>query len=332
MAWSTNQIQAETERLFRQLQHVRRSREHCREIAPLTLRINELKKEQNALILAHSYQIPEIMYGVADFIGDSYALAKIAASHDAPKILFCSVYFMGETAKILSPNKEVLVPAVAGCSLAESITPDDVRTLKQKHPGIPVVCYVNTDAAVKAESDVCCTSSNALKIINAMDSAEVIFIPDVLMGKNLQKETDKKLILWDGTCIVHERFNAEDVKKVKTRFPDTKILVHYECNSAVVHEADLVGSTADILNYVKHSDAEHMMIITECGITDRIKTEFTHKQLVGTCQLCPYMKQITLKATLEALEAPRPEQIVMIPDDVLVRAKKTLDRMMELSK
>ncbi len=329
--FTKDQITNEANRLFEQLKRVGRTFERCLEIAPLTLRINKLKKTQDAVILAHSYQIPEIMYGVADFIGDSYGLSKIAATHPAKTIVFCSVHFMGETAKLLSPEKEVLVPAVAGCSLAQSITAEDVRGLRRKHPGIPVVCYINTDAAVKAESDIVCTSSNALRIVDSMETDEVIFIPDMLMGKNLQAQTKKKLILWHGTCIVHERFDEETIKKVKNKFPDTKILVHYECNSAVAGLADLVGSTGDILDYVKTTDAEHVMVVTECGITDRLKLEVPEKQIVGTCQLCPYMKQITLENVLQALEEPRPDQVVKIPEEVLVRAKQSIDRMMEMS-
>jgi quinolinate synthase len=332
MTYSERQIINEADRLFEKLGRVKRPYELCLQIAPTTLRINQLKEEQDAIILAHSYQIPEIMYGVADFIGDSYGLAKIAKEHEAKKIIFCSVHFMGETAKILSPDKEVVVPEVAGCSLAESINAEDVRKLKAQHLGVPVVCYVNTTAEVKAESDVCCTSSNALKIIDALDSKEAIFIPDKLMGKNLQNLTNKKLILWDGTCIVHEQFDLSAIERVKSKFPETKILVHYECTGPVVDIADLVGSTSDILNYVDTTDAEQVMLVTECGITDRVKAEYKDKQIVGTCQLCPYMKQVTLESVLQSLVDPQPEQIVTIPDDILLKAKETLNKMMDYSK
>ncbi len=332
MKYSPEKIKAETNRLYEKLKNVNWSLEDCGLIAHMTLEINELKKEQDAIILAHSYQTPDIMYGIADFVGDSYGLSKIAAEHSAKKIIFCSVHFMGETAKILSPEKEVLVPDVAGCSLAESITAENVRELKKKYPGVPVVTYVNTSAEVKAESDVCCTSSNALKIIESFEEDEVIFIPDKLMGENLQKRTKKKLILWHGTCIVHERFDKQAIDDIRTKYPGTHILAHYECTSSVTDAVDLVGSTADMLKYVKENPADNYMLITECGITDRVKTEFPNKQIVGTCQLCPFMKQINLGQVLMALKNPHKKQIVDIPDEILQKAKLALDRMMELSK
>ncbi|MFA6427070.1 MAG: quinolinate synthase NadA [Candidatus Magasanikbacteria bacterium] len=329
---SGTEIRKEANRLFEKLSKTKRTMSYCLSIAPLTLEINQLKKEQNAIILAHSYQTTDIMYGVADFIGDSYGLAKIASQHDAQKIIFCSVHFMGETAKILNPKKEVLVPTMAGCSLAESITAKDVRNLKAKYPGVPVITYVNTTAEVKAESDICCTSSNALKIINSLPNEQVIFIPDKLMGQNLQKKTDKKLILWNGTCIVHEQFDKQAIDNIRAQFPETKILAHYECTSSVADNVDMVGSTGEMLKYVQENPAEHYMLITECGITDRVQTEFPDKHIVGSCQLCPYMKQIKLEDVLTALQNPREEQIISIPKDILKRAKKSLDRMMELGK
>ena len=323
-------LQTEAERLYATLQKTGRSMGYCLGIAAKTLEINELKKEQDAIILAHSYQSPEIMYGVADFLGDSYGLSKIATETNATKIVFCSVHFMGETAKMLNPQKEVLVTAAAGCSLAESITAEDVKNLKNKYPGIPVVCYVNTSAAVKAESDVCCTSANAIRIIESLESDTVIFIPDKLMGENLQKNTKKKLILWDGTCIVHERFNRETAEKIRATHPGVKILAHLECSPSLTEVVDLVGSTSDMLNYVKQHNPPHVMLITECGITDRVKTEFTQKNIVGSCQLCPYMKQVTLDTILQALKNPQPEQIVTIPEDILHKANKCLQKMMTL--
>jgi len=329
---SATDIRKEAGRLFEKLSKTKRTMSYCLAIAPLTLEINRLKKEQDAIILAHSYQTPDIMYGVADFLGDSYGLSKIAAESDAKKIIFCSVHFMGETAKILNPDKKVLVPAIAECSLADSITAQDVRNLKEKHPGVPVVTYVNTSAEVKAESDVCCTSSNALKIIEQLPDKKIIFIPDILMGKNLQKRTKKKLILWDGVCIVHEQFDKRAVDNIRAKFPGVKILAHYECTSSVVDAVDMVGSTSQMLNFVKNNPAEHYMLITECGITDRVQTEFPDKHIVGSCQLCPYMKKIKLEDILVTLKNPREEQIISIPDDVLQKAKKSLGKMMELSK
>ncbi len=327
--YTEEQIQQEAKRLFVFLQKTNRSMGYCMQIAPKTLEINERKKEQDAIILAHSYQTPEIMYGVANFLGDSYGLSKIAAETDAKKIIFCSVHFMGETAKMLNPSKEVLVPAPAGCSLADSITAEDVRNLKAKHPGVPVVCYVNTSAAVKAESDICCTSANVVRIIESLDADKIIFIPDRLMGENIQAKTDKELILWDGTCIVHEQFDRAAAEKIRAQHPGVKILAHLECSSSLVQVADLVGSTSDMLNYVKEHNPPHVMLITECGITDRVKTEHPDKHIVGACQLCPFMKQITLDTILESLRNPRAEQIVEIPDDILERANLSLQRMMQ---
>ncbi|MFZ2190564.1 MAG: quinolinate synthase NadA [Candidatus Magasanikiibacteriota bacterium] len=328
---SATELRQETERLFEKLHHTCYTWEQCETMAPLTLEINKLKKKQKAVILAHSYQTPDIMYGVADYIGDSYGLSKIAQKIKAKKIIFCSVYFMGETAKILNTKKQVLVPATSGCSLAESITAKDVRKLKQKHPGVPVVCYINTYADVKAESDIVCTSANALKVINSLKNEEVIFIPDKLMGKNLQKLTKKKLILWDGTCIVHEDFKAEWLIKLRKQYPDAKVLAHTECNPAVVDHADLAGSTTDIVNYVKNTKTKNLMLITECGITDRVRTEFPNKNIVGTCNLCPYMKKIKLEDILQALKKPTKKQIVEVDKDIIKKAKKAVEKMMKIT-
>ena len=330
MIFTDGQLTQETNRLYDKLKHTHWSREDAALIAPMTLEIATLKKEQNAIILAHSYQTPDIMYGVADFLGDSYMLSKIASEHPAEKIIFCSVHFMGETAKILSPEKVVLVPAVAGCSLAESITVEDVRKLRKQHPDAGVVCYVNTSAAVKAESDVCCTSANVVNVIDAMPQDEVIFIPDKLMGQNVQKLTKKKLILWHGTCIVHEMFTVDTIKEIRMQHPGVKILAHTECNSSVVDAVDMAGSTSDMLRYIASSDADEIMLVTECGITDRVKTEFENKHIVGTCSLCPYMKKIMLRDILVALKDPRPDQIIEIPEDIRLKAKQSLDRMLDI--
>ncbi|KKS52835.1 MAG: Quinolinate synthetase complex, A subunit [Candidatus Magasanikbacteria bacterium GW2011_GWD2_43_18] len=330
MTYTDEQLKQETERLYEKLKHTEWSRDDVDVIAPMTLEINIRKKEQNAIILAHSYQTPDIMYGVADFLGDSYSLSKIAAEHPADKIIFCSVHFMGETAKILSPEKDVLVPAMAGCSLAESITAEDVRELRTQHPNAGVVCYVNTSAAVKAECDVCCTSANVVDVIDAMPQDEVIFVPDKLMGENVQKLTKKKLILWDGTCIVHELFTVDTIKEIRAQHPGVKILAHTECNSSVVDAVDMAGSTSDMLRYIASSDAQDIMLVTECGITDRVKTEFVDKHIVGACSLCPYMKKIMLRDILVALKNPRPDQIIEIPEDIRIKAKQSLDRMLEI--
>ncbi len=325
-------LEVETRRLYEKLSRLGWDKDDCEMIAPVTLEINELKKEQNALILAHSYQTPDIMYGVGDYIGDSYGLSVKATEHPAQKIIFCSVYFMGETAKLLNPDKEVLVPRVAGCSLADSIEGEQVRALRGKYPKAGVVCYVNTYAAVKAESDACCTSANAVEVVEAMPQDEIVFIPDWLMAENLAKITSKTIIRWEGTCIVHEGFDVNSVKNIRQRFPGVKILAHPECTPGLISEVDYAGGTSDMLNYVKRSPAKTFMLVTECGLTDRFKAEFPEKEIVGTCILCPYMKEIHLEDVLKALKESAPEQFIKIPQDIAVRAKLSLDKMFELEK
>ncbi len=329
---SPTELNNETQRLFEKLNKLGWAREDCEQIAPMTLEINKLKKEQNAVILAHSYQTPDIMYGVGDFVGDSYGLSVKATDHPARKIIFCSVYFMGETAKLLNPDKEVLVPSVAGCSLADSITVDQVRALRKMYPQAGVVCYVNTYAEIKAESDTCCTSSNVVDVVEAMPQDEIIFIPDKLMGQNLRSMTSKKIITWEGTCIVHEGFNEGSVKEIRKRFPDVKILAHPECTPGVVSLVDYAGGTSGMLKYVKDSTAKTFMLVTECGLTDRFKAEFQDKEIVGTCILCPYMKEIKLEDVLKALKDPDPRQYVEIDPEIADRARASLDKMFELEK
>ncbi|MEN8108230.1 MAG: quinolinate synthase NadA [Pseudomonadota bacterium] len=326
------ELHRETRRLYGKLRHLGWSEDDCALIAPTTLEINMLKGEQDALILAHSYQTPDIMYGVGDYVGDSYGLSVKASEHPARKIVFCSVYFMGETAKLLNPDKDVLVPQVAGCSLADSITGEQVRELRATYPDAGVVCYVNTYAEVKAESDACCTSSNAVEVVEAIPQDEVLFIPDRLMAENLAKITSKIVHTWDGTCVVHEGFDASSVKDIRNRFPGVKILAHPECTPGLVAEVDYAGGTSGMLNYVKNSDARTFMLVTECGLTDRFKAEFRDKEIVGTCILCPYMKQIQLDDVLKALKDPTPEQYIEIPPDIAARARQSLDRMFELEK
>lgn len=327
---SGTEIRNEASRLFENLQKTCYTYEDCLDIASLTLKINKLKKQQKAIILAHSYQTPDIMYGVADYIGDSYYLSKISAKNKAQKIIFCSVYFMGETAKILNPKKEILVPIKAGCSLADSITPTQVRTLKKEYPDRPVVCYINTSAVVKAECDIICTSANALKVINSLPQNEIIFIPDILMGKNLQKLTKKKLIMWNGTCIVHEKFNPRSILQVKKQFPKAKILAHTECRPEIIDFADLAGSTNDMLNFVNKTKTKDIMMITECGLSDRVRVENPNKNIIGTCNLCPYMKKITLKDVLQTLQKPKKNQIVKLNKEIITKAKKSLERMLTI--
>ena len=306
------------------------SADDCEKLAEKTLKIAHLKREKKAIILAHSYQTPDIL-AVADAVGDSYGLSKIAAETDAKIILFSSVFFMGETAKILNPEKMVVVPRRAGCSLADSISAEDVRVLRRKYPRAGFVAYVNTSAAVKAEVDACCTSANALKIVEKMPQNEIVFLPDRLMGKNLQKMTTKKIILGDGVCVVHEEFSKKELFEVRAEFPRADILAHPECDPAVVEKSDFVGSTEQMLDFVKKSPKREFMLVTECGLADRARTEFSDKKIVGTCHLCPFMKKMTIPHLLSALENPRPENIVELSPEIIRRAKKSLDEMFRLA-
>ena len=330
--FSPQQVAAESERLYSRLQHVGFGEALCTMFAPLTLEINTLKQQKNAVILAHSYQTPDIMYGIGDVIGDSYQLSKKAQETHADIIVFCGVRFMAETAKILNPHKTVLLPAsTAGCSLADSITGEDVRRIKAEHPGVPVVSYVNTSADVKAESDVCCTSSNALRIVESLAGNEVIFLPDELMGKNLQKLTSKKLITWKGHCIVHEDFKAEKIMRFRKKHEGLKVLAHTECTPDVVEASDFAGGTEGMIRYIEATEASAYMLVTECGLNDRMKAEFPEKEFIGMCGLCPYMKQNTLALVLQALKNPKPEQVIEIDTTVCRRAEKSLLKMFELN-
>lgn len=326
-----SQIKKETERLFENLSKVGWSETDCEIIAPMTLEINQLKKETDTIILAHSYMTPDIIYGVADLTGDSYGLSKAAKETQYSRILFCSVHFMAETAKILNPEKEVLVPDIAGCSLADSITPEDVKALRKQHPEAGVVCYVNTSAEVKAECDSCCTSSNALKIIETMPQKEIIFLPDKYMAKNLQKLTRKKLITWHGKCIVHEEFSVGHIKEVRTQYPKAKILAHAECNPQVIEKVDKVGGTSNMIDFIKTTKFNDIMLVTECGLSERMRIEYPQKNIVGTCALCPFMKKIMLKKVLQALKNPQPNQFIRINPNIIHRAKKSLLKMIELT-
>lgn len=326
-------IKKEGKRLHARLKNVGFNLGYCELMAPLTLEINKLKKQKNAVILAHSYQTPDIIYGVADFKGDSYGLSLAAKKAKADTIVFAGVKFMAETAKILNPEKRVLIPnPKAGCSLSDSITAKDVRALKKKHPGVPVVVYVNTTAEVKAEVDACCTSANALKIIEKIEGDEIIFLPDQLMGQNLQKMTKKKLILWPGKCIVHEDFRVESIKRFKSSTPGLKVLAHLECPPEVIEEADMAGGTGDMMKYVKETDAKAYMLVTECGMGDRMKVEFPDKKFVGMCSMCPYMKMNTLALIKQVLVKPEAGQVVDIPKNVRIKAEKSLQKMFELTK
>ena len=307
------------------------SREHWNALAPLIYQINQLKKEKNAVILAHNYMTPDVFYGVGDIVGDSLKLAQVAADADADVIVQAGVHFMAETAKILNMNKTVLMPDMAaGCSLAESITGADVRLLREKYPGVPIVTYVNTSADVKAESDVCCTSSNVVKIIDQLDSEEVLCIPDQYLAQYAQtKLPHKKIRTWKGSCEVHERFTADDIRKFREQTPDIEVLAHPECPQDVLKEADYTGSTSQIINYVEDKKPRNVVLITECSMSDNVQIAHPDLNLIRPCQLCPHMKRITLPKILNCLQNMEPE--VHVDPAIAERARKSIDKMLELS-
>ena len=279
--------------------------------APYIKAINELKKEKNAVILAHNYQTPEIFHCIADVVGDSLQLAVEAAKAEGDMIVQCGVHFMAETSKLLNPEKTVLIPDMgAGCSLAESITAQDVRALREAYPGVPIVTYVNTSAAVKAESDVCCTSSNAVKIVNGMGSDRVLCIPDEYLAQNVAREADVDVIAWKGRCEVHELFTAEELQQYREDDPGLKIIAHPECKPDVLDEADFSGSTSAMIKWVTDNQPERVMMVTECSMSDNIAVENPQVNFVRPCNLCPHMKQITLPKVLEAMVLNRTEIIV----------------------
>ena len=333
--FTMEQIFNEARHLYEKLHHVGFDIEMCEEIAPIILEIEYWKKKRKAIILAHSYQTPDIVFGIADAKGDSYGLSKIAQKADAEVIVFCGVKFMAETAKILNPSKTVLLPSKdAGCSLSESITGEDVKKLKQQYPGIPVVTYINTSYDVKAESDVIVTSANASQIIRKLNANTIIFLPDKLMAANLvQLIPEVKFITWNGKCIVHEAFTAENIYQYRKQFgDDLHILIHTECAPEVVELANLAGGTGDMIQYIKkHPEAKKIMLVTECGLTDRLKVEFPDREFVGSCNLCPYMKKVNLYNILECLKRPTADNIIEIPEDDRMRALKPIEQMFVLT-
>jgi quinolinate synthase len=301
--------------------------------APVIAEINRLKREKNAVILAHNYMTPEIFHGVGDFVGDSLALAREAARTDAKVIVQAGVHFMAETSKILSPEKTVLIPSMeAGCSLASSITGADVRLLKQKYPGLPVVTYVNTSADVKAESDICCTSGNAVKVVEAIakdfGTDTVIMIPDKYLARNVAAKTGVKVITWEGACEVHERFTAQEIRDYRAAHPGITVLAHPECPPEVVAEADFAGSTAAMINYVGDNKPKRVVMITECSMSDNVAVEHPDVEFVRPCNLCPHMKRITLDGILHSLQTMTHE--VIVPADIAARAKAPIDRMLAI--
>ena len=299
--------------------------------APYVARINELKREKDAVILAHNYMTPEIFHCVADFAGDSLQLAREAAKTNAKIIVQGGVHFMAETSKILSPQKTVLIPDErAGCSLAESITAADVRLLKQKYPGLPIVTYVNTSAAVKAESDICCTSSNAVTIVEAIARERgvdtVLMIPDEFLAQNVAAQTSVKIITWKGHCEVHERFTADEIRGYRDANPGVIVLAHPECPPDVIAEADFTGSTSSMISYVGDKRPRRVVLVTECSMSDNVAVEYPDVEFIRPCNLCPHMKRITLPAILNALETMSVE--VVVDPEVAERAKASVEAML----
>jgi quinolinate synthase len=289
--------------------------------------IMALKERRNAVILAHNYQTPEIFHCVADIVGDSLALAREATRVEADVIVLAGVHFMAETAKLLNPSKTVLIPDLgAGCSLADSITPEDVRLLRQSHPGVPIVTYVNTSAAVKAESDICCTSGNAKEIIESLGVERVIMLPDEYLAKNIAAQTHVKVITWTGHCEVHERFTAEEVRQLRENHPGIVVLAHPECPPEVLAEADFAGSTAAMSSYVANRRPPRVVLLTECSMSDNVAIQHPDLEFIRPCNLCPHMRKITLGNIRHALETMQHE--VTIDERIAARACLAVERML----
>jgi quinolinate synthase len=289
-----------------------------------------LKKSRNAVILAHNYQTPDIFHCVADIVGDSLALAREAMHVEADVIVLAGVHFMAETAKLLNPSKTVLIPdRGAGCSLADSITPEDVRLLRQNYPGVPIVTYVNTSAAVKAESDICCTSGNAKAVIESLGVERVIMLPDEYLARNIAAESNVKVITWTGHCEVHERFSAEEVRQLRENHPGVVVLAHPECPPDVLAEADFSGSTAAMSSYVASKRPPRVVLLTECSMSDNVAIQYPDLEFIRPCNLCPHMKTITLGNIRHALETMQHQ--VTIDDGVAARARLAVERMLAVT-
>lgn len=304
------------------------------EYAPYIKAINELKKERNAVILAHNYMTPEIFHGVADFFGDSLQLAKEASKVDADVIVQCGVHFMAETSKLMSPDKTVLIPNMqAGCSLAESITAADVRALREAYPGVPIVCYVNTSADVKAEVDICCTSSNAVQVVEAIAAEwgvnRVLCIPDEYLAHWVQSQTDLEIIAWKGHCEVHERFTPEELSEYREANPGLKIIAHPECPMDVIEAADFTGSTSGMIKWVQDNQPSKVMMVTECSMSDNVAVENPNVEFIRPCNFCPHMKRITLQNILDSLLYMQEE--VRVDPTVAERARASVERMVNLT-
>jgi quinolinate synthase len=327
LVWN-EQVAAETAHLYARVARVIPAVEWPF-FAPHVKAINALKKERNAVILAHNYQTPEIYNCVADFVGDSLQLAREATRVEADIIVQCGVHFMAETAKMLNPDKMVLIPdRRAGCSLAESITAADVRLLRETYPGVPVVAYVNTSAEVKAEVDICCTSSNALQVVEGLGADRVIFLPDEYLAKYVASQTKVDIIAWKGHCEVHERFTADEVRLYREGDPSIKIIAHPECPPDVLAEADFTGSTAHMIDWVRAKRPPRVVMVTECSMADNVQAELPDIEFVRPCNLCPHMKRITLPKILDSLLTLE-EEVVLDPA-IAARARRAVERMVHL--
>jgi len=296
-------------------------------VSPIINEINRLKVEKGALILAHNYMTPDIFHGIADVVGDSLALAREAVNTTADIIVVCGVHFMAETVKILNPDKKVLIADLtAGCSLSEGITAADVLAMKRRFPGAPVVTYVNTSAAVKAVTDVCCTSGNALEVVESLDADEIIFIPDQYLGRNVQRMTKKKLHLWAGSCMVHEKFTPADIRELKATHRNLTVMAHPECPPEVVDEADYSGSTAQMIQFIQKNRPAKIALITECSMSDNVSVPFPDVEFIRPCNLCPHMKKITLPKVLDALRSESPE--VLVDPALIEPARRAIEAML----
>jgi quinolinate synthase len=307
--------------------------EACTDFADWIQDIQTLKQQHNAVILAHNYQRPEI-FEVADFVGDSLELARKAKEVESDQVVFCGVHFMAETAKIVNPERKILLPDLrAGCSLAESITGEALaerkEELRKAYPDLKTICYINTTADVKAECDACCTSSNAVQIVESLDTEHVLFVPDENLARYVQTQTSKTILSWDGNCYVHHQITPEHVLSVRNNMPNVKVLVHPECREDVINLADAVLSTSAMVKYAKESPAQEFLIVTECGLSDRLLLEMPEKKFYKSCQLCHYMKMITLDGVRDALREQRYE--ITLPEDIRIAAERAIDRMLELS-
>jgi quinolinate synthase len=327
LVWN-EQVARETAPLYARVQNVVPAPEWPF-FAPYVKAINALKQQRNAVILAHNYQTPEIYNCVADFVGDSLQLAREASKVKADIIVQCGVHFMAETAKILNPDKTVLIPdRKAGCSLAESITGADVLLLREKYPGVPIVAYVNTSAEVKAEVDICCTSSNAVQVVESLGSDTVIFLPDRYLANYVASQTKVKIIAWTGACEVHERFTGDELRLYRENDPSVRIIAHPECPPDVIAEADFTGSTAHMIDWVRDKRPKRVVMVTECSMADNVQAELPEVEFVRPCNLCPHMKRITLPKILDSLVYMQEE--VVVDPAIAARARRAVERMVHL--